>query len=138
MTRLTLQTRVGADGVLHIPLGQGEANRDVRVTIEAAGAMTEQSDQEYLDFLRATAGAWQGDFERPQQGDCEVRDPWNDIPPGLATPLTQRSFLAEPGGCRDLSGGRHAHGDRRSRRGGGRGSSFAARRRFVRPPGEDY
>jgi hypothetical protein len=36
MTLLELQTRVGADGVLHlaIPLGGGEANQEVTVTIK--------------------------------------------------------------------------------------------------------
>jgi hypothetical protein len=75
MTRLTLSARVGADGVLHVPLGQAEANREVRVTIEPTGGPALQSPQEYLDFLQATAGAWQGDFERPDQGPYEVRDP---------------------------------------------------------------
>jgi hypothetical protein len=74
MTRMTLSTRVGSDGVLHVPLGQAEANREVRVTIEAAGASALQSHQEYLDFLQATAGAWQGDLKRPDQGPFEVRD----------------------------------------------------------------
>ncbi|MCI0642828.1 MAG: hypothetical protein L0Y72_01805 [Gemmataceae bacterium] len=74
MTRITLSARVGADGVLHVPLGTAEANQDVRVTIEPAGGPA-KSRQEYLDFIDATAGAWQGDFERPEQGEYEVRDP---------------------------------------------------------------
>jgi hypothetical protein len=72
---MTLSARVGADGVLHLPLGEKEANREVRVTIEAATSPALQSRQDYLDFLQATAGAWQGDFERPEQGPYEVRDP---------------------------------------------------------------
>jgi hypothetical protein len=60
MTRLTLSARVGADGVLHVPLGQAEANREVRVTIEPTDGPALQSPQGYLDFLQATAGAWQG------------------------------------------------------------------------------
>jgi hypothetical protein len=74
MTRKILSARVGADGVLLVPLGQAEANLEVRVTIEPAAAPALQSRQEYLDFLQATAGAWQGDFERPDQGTYEVRD----------------------------------------------------------------
>jgi hypothetical protein len=69
---MTLSARVGADGVLHLPLGEAEANREVRVTIEPAGAL--QPSQDYLEFLKATAGAWQGDFERPEQGSYETRD----------------------------------------------------------------
>ena len=51
MTRMILSARVGADGVLHVPLGEKEANRDVRVTIEPAGSPAPQSRQDYLDFL---------------------------------------------------------------------------------------
>lgn len=75
MTRMTLSARIGPDGVLHLPLGAAEANQEVRVTIEPTPAATAKSRQEYLDFLKATAGAWQGDFERPEQGEYEVRDP---------------------------------------------------------------
>jgi hypothetical protein len=60
---MTLNTRVGADGVLHVPLGEKEANRDVLVTIEPAISSNPKSKQEYLDFLQATAGVWQGDFD---------------------------------------------------------------------------
>jgi len=72
---MTLNARVGADGVLHVPLGQAEANQEVRITIEPATPFAVPSRQEYLDFLQATAGAWQGNFEGPEQGDLETRDP---------------------------------------------------------------
>jgi hypothetical protein len=75
MHRMILNTRVGADGVLQVPLGEAEANREVRVTIEPVVSPPLQSGQKYLDFLQATAGAWQGDFERPEQGEYERRDP---------------------------------------------------------------
>jgi hypothetical protein len=75
MTRMILSGRVGADGVLHVPLGEAEANREVRVTIEPASAPALESRQEYLDFLQATAGAWRGAFDRPDQEYYEVRDP---------------------------------------------------------------
>ncbi len=42
MTRMTLNARVGADGVLHLPLGEAEANREVRVTIEPASSPSPQ------------------------------------------------------------------------------------------------
>ena len=72
MAQLSFTVRVGADGVLHVPLGQAQANRDVRVTVEPAAPVPVSPD--YLDFLKATAGAWQGDFERPPQGDYEERN----------------------------------------------------------------
>jgi len=74
MTRMILSARVGADGVLHVPLGKAEANQEVRVTIEPTGPAPSSSPQDYLEFLQATAGAWQGDFERPEQGAYEARD----------------------------------------------------------------
>ena len=49
----------------------GEANREVHVIIESEPAA---SPQEYHDFLDRTAGAWQGEFERPPQGQPEERD----------------------------------------------------------------
>jgi hypothetical protein len=75
MTRITLNAHVGADGVLHVPLGAAEANREVRVTVEPTTPPTAASRQDYVDFLQATAGAWQGEFERPEQGEYETRDP---------------------------------------------------------------
>ena len=76
MNRTIVKSRVGADGILHVdvPLGTAEAHREVQLTIEPANADEAPSRQAYLDFLQATAGAWQGDFERPEQGELEVRD----------------------------------------------------------------
>jgi hypothetical protein len=31
--------------------------------------------EEWAAFLDRTAGMWQGEFERPPQGDYEVREP---------------------------------------------------------------
>ena len=76
MTRIVLKSKVGADGVLQlsVPVGPDEANHEVQVTIEPLAAAA-SSRQDYLDFLKTTAGAWQGEFERPAQGDYEERDP---------------------------------------------------------------
>jgi hypothetical protein len=51
MTQITLRARVGPDGVLHLPLGEAQADRDVRVTIEPAGSTAASSREEYLAFL---------------------------------------------------------------------------------------
>lgn len=77
MNRTIIKSRVGADGVLNVnvPIGVADANREVQVTIEPAPTPAARSRQEYLDFLQATAGAWQGEFERPEQGVVEVRGP---------------------------------------------------------------
>ena len=77
MNRMIVKSRVGPDGVLNvsIPFGAADANCEVQMTIEPSGSPGVRSRQDYLDFLKATAGAWQGEFERPEQGDYEVRDP---------------------------------------------------------------
>jgi len=46
---MILSARVGADGVLHVPLGQAEANREVRVTIEPG--VPSSKVQELLDDI---------------------------------------------------------------------------------------
>lgn len=65
MTRIVMKSKVGADGTLHldVPVGLEAANREVRIVIESEPAA---SEQEYHEFLRRTAGAWQGDFGRPE------------------------------------------------------------------------
>jgi hypothetical protein len=77
MNRMIVKSQVGKDGVLHvdIPIGEADAGRDVQITIEPDGAAT-TSREAYLRFLDETAGAWQGEFERPEQGEFEIRDPF--------------------------------------------------------------
>jgi hypothetical protein len=78
MNRMVVQSRVGADGVLHltVPIGKDDADREVEVIIQAAepkhGNSSEQED--WRQFVAETAGAWQGDLERPEQGAYEHRD----------------------------------------------------------------
>ena len=50
-----------------------DAGRVVQITIEPETPAA-KTQQEYWDFLDATAGAWQGDFERSDQGDYEERN----------------------------------------------------------------
>jgi hypothetical protein len=78
-----LTTRVGADGVLTltVPLGADDANQPVRVTVErveqkAGPSTSTRTREEWLHFIEATAGQWQGDLERPPQGDYERRNDW--------------------------------------------------------------
>jgi hypothetical protein len=75
MSRVEIVSKVGSDGVLRlaVPLAESEAGRDVRVTVEPLPrpAMTQE---EWRAFVLRTAGTWQGEFERPEQGEYEVRD----------------------------------------------------------------
>ncbi|HJT77621.1 MAG TPA: hypothetical protein VJ739_10515 [Gemmataceae bacterium] len=76
MTRIVLESRVGGDGVLHLelPLGPSEAGQAVRVTVEPVVAPG-RSAEEWQRAVWATAGRWQGEFERPPQGEFEEREP---------------------------------------------------------------
>jgi len=77
MNRFVVERRVRDDGVLQIivPLGAEEAGRDVRVTIESIGPKKAMTVDEWRAGILATAGGWQGEFERPAQGALEKREP---------------------------------------------------------------
>lgn len=74
MNSLVIKSKVGSDGVLHleVPLGPSEAGREVQVTVEPVRSPMTQ--EEWAAFILATAGTWQGDFERPEQGEFKKRD----------------------------------------------------------------
>ncbi|HUY35108.1 MAG TPA: hypothetical protein VMV69_20330 [Pirellulales bacterium] len=78
MNRIVLHSRVGADGTLQlsVPIGVADAQREVEVTIEPAEPKERSSleEQEWQQFALETAGAWQGDLVRPEQGEYERRD----------------------------------------------------------------
>lgn len=75
MKRVTLQSRISADGVLRldVPLGAADAERDVQITIEPL-ADDQAARDDWAAFIRSTAGAWQGEFERSPAGELETRD----------------------------------------------------------------
>jgi hypothetical protein len=75
MSRVEVVSRVGSDGVLRleVPLPPAEAGRDVRVTVEPLPPP--MTPEEWRAFVLRTAGTWQGEFERPEQGEYEERDP---------------------------------------------------------------
>jgi hypothetical protein len=76
-----MTTHVGADGVLtlSIPLGEGDANKPVRVTVETVEAtepaMPPADREAWLRFIERTAGSISDpSFERQPQGEYEERD----------------------------------------------------------------
>ena len=77
MNRVVVEQRVGGAGVLELtlPLGADEAGRDVRVTIEPVVRENKMTSDEWRSWVQSIAGSWQGDFERPSQGDLEEREP---------------------------------------------------------------
>ena len=77
MTRIVVERRLSAEGVLQLslPLGADQADREVRVTIEAVGPKKDMTPEDWRAGVLATAGGWEGEFERPPQGEFEHRDP---------------------------------------------------------------
>lgn len=77
MNAITIRSKVGPDGALHLdlPPGFAEANQDVEVTVvrTTRKAMTQE---EYRDWVYAMAGSiTDPEFKRHDQGVLEERDP---------------------------------------------------------------
>ena len=68
MTRIKVKSRIGPDGVLRVavPVGPADADREVELTIEPTTSGV--ADENYQEFIRSTAGAWEGEFEQFPQG----------------------------------------------------------------------
>ncbi len=77
MNRIVVKSKVGHDGTLHLslPLGAAEADQEVQVTVEACASVTPPSQSDWAAWVDSMAGSWQGDFERPPQGEFEDREP---------------------------------------------------------------
>ena len=81
MTTIQTKSHVGSDGLLHLSLPVDVKDMDLDVTVivhpSLRGETTFVTHEEWLQFIKATAGAWQGEpFERPDQGEFEKRDEW--------------------------------------------------------------
>ena len=76
MNRIVLKSRVGSNGILElaVPVGAAEADREVQITVEAIG-VDKLTQEEWSRRVLENAGTWQGDFERPEQGELQERDP---------------------------------------------------------------
>jgi hypothetical protein len=86
MTSIELRTRVGPDGVLTltIPVGMSEANREVKVVVEPAEDRGLKpatiSREEWERFVARTAGAWEGELERPEHLPGLNLEDWQAAP----------------------------------------------------------
>ena len=76
MNRIVLTSRVGSNGILElaVPVGAAEADREVQITVEAIG-VDKLTQEEWYQRTMELAGSWEGDFERPEQGELQERDP---------------------------------------------------------------
>jgi hypothetical protein len=76
MDRIVVKSKVNSDGILNlsVPVGLAEADKEVQVTVEplAKNPMTQDEWRAWVDSM---AGTWQGEFERPPQGEYEEREP---------------------------------------------------------------
>lgn len=77
MNRIVTIARVGGDGVLSLalPVGVQEANNEVQVTVDSVAAKSPPTREEWEAWVDEMSGSWQGEFERPPQGQFEVREP---------------------------------------------------------------
>lgn len=75
MNRIVIKSRIGSDGVLQLtlPVGAANADQEVRIIVEPVGPAA-MSPDEWRRRILETAGQWQGDFERPEQGEFEQRE----------------------------------------------------------------
>ena len=78
MRTIQITGKSGPDGVLHVdvPVGTAETEFDVIVVLQPKPAAPTDSPESRgwpPDFFEKTAGCWQGEFERPPQGEFEKR-----------------------------------------------------------------
>lgn len=76
MDRIVLKSRVGSNGILEltVPVGAADADREVQATVEAVG-VDKLSQEEWRQRTMELAGSWEGNFERPEHGELQERDP---------------------------------------------------------------
>jgi hypothetical protein len=76
MNRIVVKSKVGSNGILQVtlPVGPADADQEVQITVEPVGPPT-QSPDEWRRRVLETAGKWQGELERPEQGAYELREP---------------------------------------------------------------
>jgi hypothetical protein len=77
MNRIVTRSKVGNDGILHLSLPDGlaEADHEVQITVESLGEKTPVPQAKCCDWVDSMAGSWEGEFQRPPQGEYEEREP---------------------------------------------------------------
>jgi hypothetical protein len=76
MNPLVVKSKVSHDGILHLslPMGMEVADKEVQVTVEPVTPKKMMSQDEWRIWVQSMAGTWEGDFERPPQGEYEERE----------------------------------------------------------------
>jgi len=78
MVTFKTRSKIAADGTVTVPVSVEDAGLEVDVTISPVrGKMAaDMSKEEWQEFIRLTAGSiTDPTFQRPLQGDYEIRDP---------------------------------------------------------------
>lgn len=77
MNRKTLSATLDDEGTLRlaVPFGRDQAGQDVQITVEPSRDLPFHAREDWRSWVTSLAGSWQGDFERPPQGDYEIREP---------------------------------------------------------------
>ncbi len=74
MMAKVLTARVGADGILRLDVPMGPELAGQMVELAVATYRVPETEAEKMAVIRNLAGTWQGDFERPPQGEHQERD----------------------------------------------------------------
>ena len=78
MTHIEVRSRVGSDGILKfaIPVGISDANREVKITVEPLGPVTQQPQfaaDDWKQSIEELAGSISDPtFKRYERGGCEA------------------------------------------------------------------
>lgn len=77
MNRIVVKSKVSSDGILHLslPVGLSDADQEVQVTVEPLNGKQAMTQADWEAWVDEMAGSWEGDFERPPQGEFEEREP---------------------------------------------------------------
>jgi hypothetical protein len=71
---MVLNTRSNADGVLHLAIPVNGAEQDYEVSVNVR-PKPEFDPEEWREWVLSMSGSWEGEFERPPQGEYEERLP---------------------------------------------------------------
>ncbi len=76
MTPLIVKSKISHEGILHLSLSVGleSADQEVQVTVEALPSARAMSTEQWRTWVKSMAGTWEGEFERPPQGEYEERE----------------------------------------------------------------
>ncbi len=80
MVPIHVRVRVSEDGSLVLQAPPAYRGREVEAflvlqTLDVESSVSQDDKGWPADFFEQTAGQWQGEFERPEQGSYEARNP---------------------------------------------------------------